>query len=827
MKRLATLGLLVAFLFCPGAVFGSGIIIPKDQDIPPLAMLHHRVQVSLTDQVAVTKVQQTFRNHTDRQLEATYIFPVPRGASVKDFAMYVDGKKVVGEKVEAAQARHIYNEIVRRTQDPGLLEYIGHDLLQMRIFPVLPKSDQKVEVTFTSIAQRDQELVEYVYPLRTTGRAAVTTLEDFSLKLTLKSTTPILNIYSPTHAIAFERKNDNEASVTFEKQQAVLDRDFQMYYTVSKQDVGLTALQHRPIATEDGYFLMLVSPRAELKKEQQAPRDMVFVLDTSGSMREDDKMESAKKALKHGLSIMGEKDRFGIISFATTVNHYRPELVTASKDQLAEAAKWIDSLEPSGGTAINDALETAFQMQSKDAGRTFTVVFFTDGKPTIGETDTDKILKQVQQKNTGHTRIFTFGVGHDLNAAFLDQLSDQTRALSTYVRPKEDMEIKVSSFFTRISQPVLTNLKVTADGVRLHEIYPPQLPDLFHGGQLVVMGRYNGTGSGTIKLTGTVGTETREYLYHVNFAAKADDKPFVEELWGRRKTGYLLEQIRFNGEKKELVDEVTILAKKYGIATPYTSYLIVPDQPLPMVGGRLAPRTQPGRPGMGGGGGPPPILLQGGGQGPASAGGGNFGGRAGGMGGGDPKKLADVAREEQKKQGEAASKRGGFEADRLQEQLKQDQAKADKGGQQGQANDKAVKDYQAQNMARLALRGGQNRRVWSDQVGVNLSEQFGCLKNQSCLSPRASQIVRGRNCVEYGGCWIDEGYEAKMPTCVVKTMSDAYFRILEKHPEVKEVYQLGNYLVWVTPSGTALVLDMNDGKDKLADEEIDKLFVKK
>lgn len=801
MKRLATLGWLVCLLWCPSTLSASGIVIPKDQDIPPLAMLHHRVQVTLNDQVAITKVQQTFRNHTDRQLEATYVFPVPRGASVKDFAMYIDGKKVVGEKVEAAKARHIYNEIVRRTQDPGLLEYVGHDLLQMRIFPILPRSDQKVEVTFTSIAPRDQDLVEYVYPLRTTGRAAVSTLEDFSLKLTLKSSTPILNIYSPTHAIAFERKNDNEAQVTFEKQQAVLDRDFQLYYTVSKQDVGLTALQHRPITTEDGYFILLVSPRAELNKAQQAPRDMIFVLDTSGSMREDDKLDQAKSALKHGLSILTEKDRFAIIGFATTVSNYRSELTQATKEHLADARKWVDSLEPSGGTAISDALDAAFAYQTSDLSRTFTVVFLTDGKPTIGETDTDKILKEVKRKNAANTRIFTFGVGHDLNAAFLDQLADQTRALSTYVRPKEDMEVKVSTFFTRISQPVLTNLKLTTNGVRLHEIYPPQMPDLFHGGQLVIMGRYNGSGVGQVKLTGTVGSETREYTYQVNFAPKAEDKPFVEELWGRRKTGYLLEQIRLNGEKKELVDEVILLAKKYGIATPYTSYLIVPDQPMAVGGQRPGGPGMPGMPGA-----PRPRLL---------------GNKADGSGA-SMKKVVEAAKEEQKKPGDVANKRGGYEEGKL----------AQEAGQQGGAGGrsaagKAIEDYRAQRAANQALRQGQNRHIQTDRVGVNLSEQFGCLKNQSCLSPRASQMVRGRNCVEYGGVWIDEGFEEKTPTLVVKTMSDAYFRILERQPQVKEVFQLGNYLVWLTPSGTALVLDMNDGKDKLSDAEIDKLFASK
>src|SRR5262249_31885875 len=184
-----------------------------------------------------------------------------------------------------------------------------------------------------------------------------------------------------------------------------------------------------------------------------------------------------------------------------------------------------------------------------------------------------------------NTRIFTFGVGDDVNATMLDQLAEQTRALSTYVRPAEDIEAKVSSLYAKISHPVLADVKVTVGpDVRLQEVYPPQLPDLFAGGQVVVLARYHGQGPAAVKLTGTVGTETREYVYEMNFPEKTNaDKEFVEHLWARRKVGYLLDQMRANGEKKELVDETVALAKKYGIATPYTSYLIVPDAPVPVV----------------------------------------------------------------------------------------------------------------------------------------------------------------------------------------------------------------------------------------------------
>src|SRR4051812_17611622 len=189
----------------------------------------------------------------------------------------------------------------------------------------------------------------------------------------------------------------------------------------------------------------------------------------------------------------------------------------------------------------------------------------------------------------------------------LDRLADRTRAVSAYVRPEEDIEAKVSGLYAKIRHPVLTELRLTAGkGVHLSEMYPNQLPDLFHGGQVVVLGRYHGNGHVALTLTGQVGKKTREFVYEAHFPRQTgDDKGFVEDLWARRKVGYLLDQVRTNGEKKELVEEVVMLAKRYGITTPYTSYLVVPDAPIPVAGGR------PGQPGMQ----PVPFGLQGGGGG--------------------------------------------------------------------------------------------------------------------------------------------------------------------------------------------------------------------
>jgi Ca-activated chloride channel family protein len=821
-----SLPVLILVLACAGSARAHGLLIPEEKTIPPLAMVNHRVTIAIEDQVAITKVEQTFRNHTDRQLEATYVFPVPRGASVNKFTMWVNGKEVRGEMVEAEKARQIYTQIVQRTQDPGLLEYMGNNLLRMRVFPIPPKSDQKVAMSYTSVASQDSGVVEYIYPLKTDGKAT-STLEDFSIQGTIKAQHPIENVYSPTHAISLTRPNSHELNVKFERNQGLLDKDFQLFYATGNKEIGFTTLTHRPISSEKGFFLLLISPRIEMSAEQFIARDMVLVLDTSGSMR-GPKMDQARRALKYCLDNLDGRDRFGLINFATSVNKYRDGLVEVNKEQIEQSKKWVDKLEATGGTAINDALAAALAMRSGDPGRTLTIVFFTDGQPTVGETNIEKIAKNVLAKNTANTRIFTFGVGDDVNATFLDNLAEQTRAVSTYVRPAEDIEAKVSGLYSKISHPVLANLKLTTGGgVRLEEIYPPELPDLFHGGQLVVLGRYSGQGHAAVTLSGNVGKELREFVYEINFPDKTnDDRDFIEHLWARRKVGYLLDQIRANGEKKELVEETVALAKKYGIATPYTSYLIVPDGPMPVARG-----AGPGVPRL--------EQLQGGGgnlgRGFGMGLGGGFGGLSAPRNGGQPAsgttippKLIDYAKAAQEKPGELAANRAKL-GDQLLESVERDGKGESKDDRlfYSRALKEAGERKKTYDEARHALSLRRADAVQAGKLGVDLSIESNNLRNQTQLTPTALKQVAGRNCLEIGGAWIDEGFDPKMSVVIVKALSPAYFRILERQPQVKDLFKLGNHLVWVTPNGTALVIDTNDGKEKLGDAEIDSLFVAK
>lgn len=580
----------------------QGMLIPTDEKLPPLGIVYQRVNVAIRDQAALTRIEQEFRNPTSQPLEAIYLFPIPSGASVQDFAMWIDGKRTQAELVEATQARQIYTDIVRRMRDPGLLERMDDRLVRVRVFPVPANGRQKIEISYSEVVRRDSGLAEYIYPLRHGGRQ-ISTEEDFTIRIELASTPAIKSVYSPSHSVGVSRDGDRRAVVGFEQRNYSFDKDFHLIWTTGDDDVGLSALVHRDSPGEDGYVLMLLSPSVQVAPSQRVPRDLVFVFDTSGSMA-GEKMDQAKAALEHCIQSLDPADRFGIVRFATTTENFEPALVAVNDDTKRRAMDWIKGLRATGGTAISDALDAAFQLRAADA-RNFTIVFLTDGQPTLGNTDPKAILAGVDKQNTDGVRIFAFGVGDDVNAHLLDQLSDKTRGTTVYVRPKENLETKVSSFFDKISHLVLADLALSLANaeIKLREMYPPKLPDLFHGGQIVVLARYAGAGASMVKLEGTIGSERKSFDFEVAFPSEKRENDFVAPLWAQRKVGYLLDQIRLSGENKELVDEVVALAKKFGIVTPYTSYLLTPDEKLPVY---VRPPVRPPYPPF-----PPPVPRDG------------------------------------------------------------------------------------------------------------------------------------------------------------------------------------------------------------------------
>jgi Ca-activated chloride channel homolog len=590
MKRWILLSLALA-LFGSFSARADGLIIIDNPDVTsrahsewprpvqryifaPLEVAFHHVDVKIDGQIAKTSVDQEFYNPNPQRLEGTYLFPVPKGAHIDKFTMEIGGKQVEAELLPADKARKIYEDIVRKMRDPALMEYADRDVFKVRVFPIEPHSNKRITLSYTEVLKADNGLVSYTYPLNT-EKFSAKPVKNVSVKVEVKSERPLKTIYCPSHSVEIKRDGSKHATIGYEASEVTPDTDFSLYFAPEQNDIGVNLLTYRQ-GDEDGYFLLLASPGVDVK-EKVLPKDVAFVLDTSGSMA-GKKLEQAKKALQFCIENLNDNDRFEIIRFSTEVEPLFDKLMSASEANRQKARDFVKDLKPIGGTAIDDALKRAISLQTDHNERPFVVVFLTDGQPTVGTTDPKAIVSHVKKDNSG-TRIFSFGIGTDVNTHLLDEIAEATRAFNQYVLPEEDLEIKVSSFFAKIKEPVLTDpeLKFTGD-IHTTKFYPAPLPDLFRGEQVVVVGRYSGHGSSAALIAGKVNGQKREFSEDVKFPEKSSDNEFIPKLWATRRVGYLLDEIRLHGESAELRDEVTELARKYGIVTPYTAYLIVEDE---------------------------------------------------------------------------------------------------------------------------------------------------------------------------------------------------------------------------------------------------------
>jgi len=589
--RFRLLAVFAFVLFISSAAFGQGVIIPDDchrcppspRPIPrpgPLPRVLNIKSVKITTrieaQVATTKVEQVFENETPYRLEGTYFFPIPESASISDFAIYDGDKRMAAEIVERDKARRIYNEIVRRQIDPGLLEYAGKDLFQANVFPIEPRSTRKIELTYTQTLKNEGGTVSYRYELGSGRRIQQQPIREIAASVEINSPIDLKNIFSPSHKISISKDGERRARLSFEGKGEDTQKDFLLYYSLSEKDFGLSLLTHREPG-KDGYFLMLISPKSNISEQERVAKDIIFILDTSGSMS-GEKIDKAKAALKFGVESLGAHDRFNIISFSGEEHLMKASLIAADRDGKQVGLKFIENLRPEGGTNINDALIAGFK-QFQASERPAMIVFLTDGLPTVGPTDVKQIVKNVAEANRAGVRLFAFGIGYDVNTNLLDKLSADNRGTSDYIEPQEDLEIKVSNFFARVNYPVLSDLKLDFGGVEADLIYPRSLGDLFKNSQLVVIGRYkNHMNAATVRLTGKVGGREEVFTFaKQSFPEERGDNSILARLWATRRVGYLLEQIRLNGENRELKDEIIALGTRYGIVTPYTSFLVTED----------------------------------------------------------------------------------------------------------------------------------------------------------------------------------------------------------------------------------------------------------
>ncbi len=545
---------------------------PPRPAIRPLEVKSHRASIRIRRQIAEVTVRATFRNPNPRRIEGTYLFPVGPRAAVSSFAITMNGKTVEAELLPAGKAREIYEDIVRRMRDPALLEYLDQGLLKARIFPIEPRSEVSIQLTYETTVSRDDGLYRWRYPLLSARPGGEQKLRSLAIEVIVDSETPLKNVFVPGFDVEVERKGAQGTRIAFEASDYRPDRDFEIMFSENKEPVGIDFLAYRK--GKEGYFLMFVAPDSELQAEELGAKEMIFVVDTSGSMM-GKKIEQVKQSLAFCVNALGKEDTFNIIGFATDVHPFADAPVPAAAENRERARAFISELRARGGTAIDSALRNALDTSPPKGNRIGMLVLLTDGLPTVGETDPAVILRTAG-KVVGNRRIFTLGVGYDVNTRLLDGLAGKTRGYSSYVRPKEDLEIALSSFYGKIAHPVMTNLALDTKGVRFSDVNPSELPDVFKGGQLLITGRYKGKGTKGMVLSGDVRRTRESFRFQVDLDGDRRNA-FIPRMWAVSRVAYLQEQMKINGPDEELIDEIKRLGRSYGILTQYTSFLVVEE----------------------------------------------------------------------------------------------------------------------------------------------------------------------------------------------------------------------------------------------------------
>lgn len=564
----------------------------------PFAINRQHTKIGIKNQLATTKVDQVFVNPNSFEVDGMYIFPVPDDAVVSKLALSVDGELVNGKLLSQEESHRIYRDSARYSENKAILEHLGTRAFVVEVPRISAYGERRIQFEYSQVISADSDLTKYTYPL-SLAKSASGLIGNLHVEMEIESENELRTVYSPSHEVTIDRKDDRHVRVSYKGTDVDPDDDFLCYYSVSNDNFGITLVTHRADEKEDGYFMLLISPKYEVKQTEIIEKDFVFVLDRSGSMS-GRKVEQAKAALRYCFQNLNDGDRFNLILFNEDITSLADRLnrgeewfggerwpdSTVLSDKLIDvkngrekAFAFIDGIEGRGMTNINDALRVALA-ENPDPNRPRIIVFLTDGCPTAGVTNPAQILESVAKVNKNLSRIFVFGVGYDVNDHLLDKMAADNGGTRNYVTPDEDIEDGVSSLFRKMNEPVLVDVGINFGQIITKELTPKNLPDLFREEQLTILGRYEGHGDIVLKLRGIIGSEGYEFSKNVHFSELETDNDFLPHLWAEGRVTELVDEAALNGGNEELHKEIERLSKKYGVQTPYTSFIAADDGSL-------------------------------------------------------------------------------------------------------------------------------------------------------------------------------------------------------------------------------------------------------
>lgn len=746
---------------------------PPPRPLTAVAVSSVDVDTKIAGGVANVTVSHTFANRSGVAQEGDFVFPIPEGATIRDFAMYDGENKMDAKLMEKDEATSTYEAIVRQRRDPALLTYVGRSALRVRLFPIAPNSERRVTMKLAIVLPREGGNQKFGWTLA--GPHLPVKPEKVSVRINAEG---VGSLYSPTHNLQIRKEEGDRSVATWssEKDPGSLAEHPELEVYLSPKDtraVALSVLSYNAslpkVASigggmrQSGYFMVVATPNLPDSAKVAGPKRVIMVMDRSGSMA-GKKIEQARGALKVALGKLRAIDSFNLLTFSDKVEKLSSEPLTATPDNLKRAMAWADDITADGGTNINQALVDGLgQFDEKRAGNT--LLFFTDGLPTVGVKDQSQIVKAAVDASQKKARCFVFGVGYDVDVPFLDTVSSKLRGDADYVRPDEDIEVKTAQFVAKTAAPSLENLKLTVSGIRSGEVYPKpeELPDLFDGGQLVLVGRYTGEGKTEITLTGEAGGKPQKFTLNNNLPAVSTEADFLPRLWASRKIGYLQDEIRLMEEgprKKEAIEQVVALSREFGILTPFTA-LFVPEPGMP-IDGVLREQER--------------NALFG-----AGPGGGGRGGFGGGSGGAAPPAAAKAA---------------------------------------SAAFGRARAGEEATNISQ----GARAQKSWNVVSNADYAQrQSGALKDAYQTQNQRLRRVAGRTFWQNGAQWQDANYDPKKQTeqVKIKPFSDAYFALTRRSKPFAQWAAVGQAIIVMNAKQAVVLTD--DGKEKLSDDEADAL----
>jgi Ca-activated chloride channel family protein len=550
----------------------AGLLIAEGGFGGVLEIKEHDVRVSLNNGVAVTTVTQVFQNTEDRQVEALYTFPVPRGASVSNFSMWIAGKEMIGEVLEKQRAREIYNSYKQVRRDPGLLEQVDFKSFEMRIFPIAAKAEQKVQITYCQEMEYDQDWSTYVYPLATTTKGPINqrTTGRFSVAVDVKSAIPLAAVESPSHGdnLVVVAHGENYRQASIEVKEGSLARDIVIAHRLARPQTGIDLITSAKPG-EDGFFSVLLTAGEDLAQADRGS-DYIFVLDISGSMRDDGKLLLSKDCLGAFINELGENDRFEVMTFNINPTLAFSDKRAANPDAKEAAIAFLAGAQANGGTILHPAITTAYKYSDPD--RPLNVVILSDGLTDTGER---RSLLELIQQRPRNAKVFCIGVGNDVNKPLLEQIAADSGGLASFLSRGDNFARQAKGFRRKLMNPVATDLKLQFDGVETLKVEPLQLPNLYQGAPIRMYGRYRGSGKATVRVRGSINGVPWDSTAELQFPERDDANPEIERMWAQKRIDGLIKEVDRTGSRDQALPEVISLAEQFSIVTEYTSFLVL------------------------------------------------------------------------------------------------------------------------------------------------------------------------------------------------------------------------------------------------------------